>query len=196
MSYILDAIKKAEKQRQSERVPTLEAALTKDSRKSARSKTWFWAGLLLSTLVAVGFLYRQELESQVRAASQATGQFLLNMRSVPAPSAREVEENSESQTLPEPDQSPGQSELTEPETASAEPGPAAESASGNTGALPASVQVSISVISYSRNEDKRFVMSGVEVLREGDRLNGHVIQEIRKGSVVIEVEGALYEVRP
>ena len=61
---------------------------------------------------------------------------------------------------------------------------------------PVELEVAISAISYSTNKDKRFIMSGPNILREGDRISGYEIREIRKQSVLLDVGGVPREVRP
>ena len=53
-------------------------------------------------------------------------------------------------------------------------------------------QISFSVISYSKDSRKRFVMSGAEILRQGDEVNGFKILAIEKDGVALEVEGQIF----
>ena len=72
MSHILEAIRKAEKQRQSTRVPTLESAMAgEDEAAKFRFRAWFWPVLLVSILTAVGILYRAPLTVEVQSCAAA-----------------------------------------------------------------------------------------------------------------------------
>ena len=55
--------------------------------------------------------------------------------------------------------------------------------------------IQVSVISYSKDDNRRFIMSGNDILREGDQLGGYTIHEIRRNSVVLDVRGVLWELR-
>ncbi|MEA3291638.1 MAG: general secretion pathway protein GspB, partial [Pseudomonadota bacterium] len=63
------------------------------------------------------------------------------------------------------------------------------------GPLPAALQhkldaVNLTVISYSSDPVKRFIMAGADILREGDSLPGGIlISQIRKQQVLVEIEG-------
>ena len=56
-------------------------------------------------------------------------------------------------------------------------------------------QIRLSVISYSADSNKRFIMDGTELLREGDLLQGYPILKIRKNNVLVDVHGTSWEVR-
>ena len=57
-------------------------------------------------------------------------------------------------------------------------------------------QIEFTVLSYSTDDDKRFVMVGSRVLREGDLLEGFEIRRIQQDGVVILVNGKSVLVRP
>lgn len=200
MSYILDAIKKAEKQRQIERIPTLETALTAESRSSDRGLLgWVFMWLLVSILVALAIAYREPLALEVRSVATSAGQAFTNLGSVfsGAKDGEEVisaeKQAEETNTQSETD---GQVAVDSVVNTSTATQPKVTGSVESAIVAPVELEVAISAISYSTNKDKRFIMSGPNILREGDRISGYEIREIRKQSVLLDVGGVPREVRP
>ena len=57
--------------------------------------------------------------------------------------------------------------------------------------------LAINALSYSPNQEKRFVMINQDIFKEGEDLgNGIVVEEIKKSSVVLSFEGRQFILRP
>ena len=183
MSYILDAIRKAEKQRQEETVPSLEAMVYERKQKH-RPVGWrwmIWVGLALVAGLS-WYLNRDQFSSWSTRGAERVGEWyhqaesgLLGLFGSKAPG----------------------------ETGGSGGGLAAN---GNgpqpapTALTPAQrkllQQIRFSVISYSADPNKRFAMVENDTLREGDLLEGFTIMRIRKDGVMIDVNGRAVLIRP
>ena len=170
MSYILDAIKKAEQQRNKDRMPTLESIVTFDSNEGRRT-----AGRMVTVtvaaiiLVALGWFHKPVLDGLSNAFSSTAG-WISGLFS-----------GSDETTPPPPE--PGQQQQASATGLAGAPSPTQEASLKS---------ISFSVISYSSDPNKRFVMEGNQVLREGQAVNGFPILEIRKSSVILEVNTSSY----
>ncbi len=174
MSYILDAISKAEKQRQHERVPTLESAVSNHHATGKNVKVGRTLGICIIgiLLVALGWYVKP-----------VTEQVVVVYASVSAWVESKLESEDEPKELnPQP-----AVEQTEPEN------------QVESDVIPESIRqqldkLSFSVVSYSKDANKRFVMDGSKVLREGDAINGYTIKAIEKSSIVLDVENLDYRI--
>ncbi len=190
MSTILDAIHKAEKQRHSDAVPSLEAMVNARRRSPKRRGVGWAIGLLLiGLLLGMGYLKRDQ-------APEVWNQITQRGQSVVARVERAVK-----RLLPG-----AKSDLNTSNSATT--GAAANIT--NQASVPATEQentlseahrellsqIKFTVISYSKNDDKRFAMIDNTVLREGDRLEGFEITRIQSDGVVIEVQGKAVLIRP
>jgi general secretion pathway protein B len=201
MSYILDAIKKAEKQRQMDQVPTLESTVAFHPDPVSR---FAWksivAVLVVVALVASLVWYRVPVTTIAADLGQKSWAWAMTLMPV---------EDIVEEIMEDPAEVPN----------SAQPGAqlAAESAQGDTAQqvqaevetglaepeLPAIAdadrrrleQIRLSVISYSADSNKRFIMDGTELLREGDLLQGYPILKIRQNNVLLDVNGTSWEIR-
>ena len=166
MSYILDAIRKAEQQRNQGQMPTLHSMGAYEERGSGKSalRAAGTVGIVL-LLVAIAWFHRPILETLGSGISTITtsvsGMF----------AGQEVSD----------------SPAPETESSSSAGTSTAETVAAADADTLAKVQ--FSVISYSSDPNKRFVMDGSKILREGDIINGFPIREIRKDSVVLDVNG-------
>jgi type II secretory pathway component PulC len=181
MSYILDAIKKAEKQRLQEQTPTLESVVSQQPDRSSRWGTGriILFILIIATAVAAGWYYEpvreQVSERAAPLVSWGQGQYSRlvtgsedESESVSKPVAEEQAVQEPASDLAEPKITPSQREVLE--------------------------SIELAVISYSKDANKRFVMDGSKILREGDSLQGFPIKAIEKNSVVVEVDGQDYRI--
>lgn len=180
MSYILDALKKSEKERALGNVPTLEASDQQEERRVPMR----W---LLLTVVCL-----------VVALVIAGGWMLWPSGPVNRPS---VSANAVPGTDPE---------AAAPRTAeSAQSAQTGNAPAPETPALPVSINAvdasvrsripdfRINVLSYSDNNAKRFVMIGQNIFKEGEEVAaGVVVQEIRNSEVVFEFENVRFILVP
>ena len=193
MSYILDAIKKAENKRAEDQVPSLESVT---GSRHQRSREGFARmliyGLICVLAVTAMWLYRETLfqtvEStlgQARHWGQSTWQHLENRlvggkeKGGSAIENQSVEESHDGGPVQDPSQE------TELETLETEIQVTAEQQAILN-------SLTFSVISYSRDENKRFVMDGSTILREGDAVRGFTILKIEPRSVTLDVDGKHY----
>ena len=193
MSYILDAIKKAEDQRRQEQVPTLESIVSQRAlrRPPMNLRKWLnWIAIVL--LLAAAVWFRQPVINAVSDTYSWIAQQFNRpaAQSEPVKNAVEVvnPEVMDNQPTPESkDSTLAQSSITlAPQT---DP------------TIPANIRrnlekITFTVISYSADPDKRFVMDGPRVLREGDYMGDYRIAQIRREGVVLDIDGKDYIVKP
>jgi len=179
LSYILDAIKKAEKQRNRGQISTLESAVTYQDSPKTKSRFWIKISacvvILIFTLLyffkePVLIFISQQISKTVRPESQSTGEA---QNRLSQESANEPNEDLQQET--------NQSIYT-----------VQNFANFSQQTQQRLKQISFSVISYSKDSRKRFVMFGAEILRQGDEVNGFKILAIEKDGVALEVEGQIF----
>ena len=220
MSYILDAIKKAETQRQIEQVPTLGSAVAFQPNDKSGIVRKILLFLLVIAIIAVPlYIFREPVQIKASEGLERAQSWLGSMMesenasdSDESGALSEQERAAESMVnslkkLESEPQNPPQPEVqteakSEPDPVQ-EPEPEPETVSKAI-ASPESIapedlavlqKVSFTVISYSADSNKRFVMDGASILREGDAVEGYPIIAIRKNTVVVDVKGVLYEIR-
>jgi hypothetical protein len=186
MSYILDAIKKAEKQRLQEQAPTLESIVSQQPERPSR----LGAGrvilflLVIATAVAAGWYYEPVRDQVSERAAPLISWGQDQYSRLVTGSEKETESESklvaEEQAAQEPTSDPA-SDLAEPKITQSQ--------------REVLESIELAVISYSKDANKRFVMDGSKILREGDSLQGFPITAIEKSSVVVEVDGQDYRIR-
>ena len=183
MSYILDAIKKAESQRQQDHVPTLQSVISHqaDSQSSiSRNKLIGFAVLFVLLLLLVWF--RLPI---VQSFSFAGDKILSLFESDNLVDSEGDQQLSQQQVA---DQTTEQAPEQPPRQLKVQP-------------VLSEVQknklqnIKLSVISYSSNPNKRFVMDGETLLREGDVIQGFKITEIEKNSILVEALGQNYRIK-
>jgi hypothetical protein len=214
MSTILDAIQKAEKQRKSDVVPSLETIVS-EKRKTRKRRSGGWiltviGFLLVAALAVLGYQNRAQVNtmwdqaaSKGRQVIDRVGGMVKDMVpgqqatvepgeakvAVAAPAVSEEEELTAIDKQAEPDDQVASSDQVE----SAAPEPGIVLSQLQRDQLN---QIELSVISYSKNKDKRFVMVGSKVLREGDVLKDFPIVRIKADGVVVDVQGQAVLIRP
>ena len=203
MSFLLDAIRKAEKQRNEETVPSLEAIVSERRQRSkSRQGGWLIWVALVFVVAATGYLNRNTLSLWWQNAAQYSEQTLTkvknsfdNIISVEVSDSRSADAG-----LDDPETRTASNRQEQNEVA----GDRGIKVSSNTGGSSQLTdaqrallsQIEFSVISYSRDPDKRFAMVGSQILREGDQLEGFPIKRIRNDGVVLDINGRSVLIRP
>ena len=186
MSHILDAIRKAEQQRQEETVPSLEAMVheRRTSKGARRGKGWLiWVLLLI--VVGASWYLNQDQVNRWGSQGIAVGKQWIDQGSAYTRSlvARLTGETGDAAGQ-------GGGSAVGGQAAPDEPAPL-------TSAQRALLkQIRFNVISWSSDPDKRFAMVGNDTLREGDLLEGFPITGIRKDGVMVDVNGRAVLIRP
>ncbi|MGI9317401.1 MAG: general secretion pathway protein GspB [bacterium] len=193
MSFLLDAIRKAEKQRNEDTVPSLEAIVgERRQRSKSRQGGWLvWVALVIA-VVATGYLSRNHLSNWWQQAAKASHQSIDKLKnSLGNIVSIEVSDTSAPNTTTGQDNNSSDNQSGSQKTSGTPEG------SQLTNAQRALLsKIEFSVISYSDDPDKRFAMVGSQILREGDRLEGFPITRIQADGVVIDVSGKAVLIRP
>jgi general secretion pathway protein B len=185
VSYILDALKKSEKERSLGNVPILGSADQNiDNKVSVR---WFvlTSVLLLAVVFIVGgWLLRESgLLTDSRIAVEKKGE----------PAAENVtamDQIPQAATQPE----TTANEHQEASSNKDEPVPVLELDPTVRGRLP---EMSVNVLSYSDSRSRRFVMIDQNIFKEGEEVEkGVVVEEIRKSGVVFSFEDVQFILKP
>ena len=196
MSYILDAIKKAENQRQMDQVPTLESVVAQHGGSKSRVRlSWFIAPLIMVALIGLVIYFHKPILDQYAVASnwvvQKFDELITKENKIDAP----VQNQTRSEQASQPSNQQSNQQATQQPTQQLGQQTVQQAAFQPNAADKAAIdRISISVISYSANSHKRFIMDGGQVLREGDRIEGFRILEILQHKVVIEVGGQPYPI--
>jgi len=185
VSYILDALKKSEKERSLGNVPTLGSAGQYQNYKvSVR-----WVVLLLILLLAVllivagSLLWNSRLQTDAHTAVQEKSKPVAKNVTAEAQAPRAAA-RTETAVV----------EHKEVSSNKGEPVPVLELDPAVRGRLP---DLSVNVLSYSDNNSRRFVMIDQNIFKEGEEVKkGVVIEEIRKSDVVFSFEGVQFTLKP
>lgn len=185
MSYILDALKKSEKERSLGNVPTLgSAGQYQDYKVSVR-----WVLLLLILLLVVLLIVGGWLVWNSRQQTDAP-------TAVEEKSKPVVKNVSEEAQVPRAAAPPETAADVHKEVSSnsSEPVPVLDLDPAVRGRLP---DLSVNVLSYSDDNSRRFVMIDQNIFKEGEEVKkGVVIAEIRKSDVVFSFEGIRFTLKP
>ncbi len=189
MSNILDAIRKAEADRNHDGVPSLEAIVQQKraTKKTAGRKSagWLvWIALMV-VIASAAYLYQQPLlqhASVFKKKLEAKVGVLTDKLGV---------ESVISQTYPT---MPVLSSSAQPVMPRSGVDPSTSGVSERQRRLLDAVR--FDVVSYSRDKFKRFAMIGSRTYREGDQLEGFTIRSIRADGVVVDVSGSDVLIRP
>lgn len=195
MSYILDALKKSEKERTLGNIPTLESGPQTEGRRVPLS--WFIAVLALIAALSVLFgawsLWRDGTQTVV-VPDSGTGDVIVS--SVPRVTASVEPEAVEPDVVPVAIAVPEVTEPTEIDQTDIVPPPVPLSAldSSVRGRLP---DLAVNVLSYSENIPRRFVMINQNIYKEGQDIGGGiVIEEITKSHVILSFEEVRFTLLP
>jgi len=194
MSFLLDAIRRAEKQRNEDTVPSLEAIVSERRQRSKnRQGGWLiWVALVM-VIAATVYLNRNYLSTWWQKTTEVSERGLTSVKnSLGNLISIEISDSDSGSD------SGVDSKQEDTDKPSGSGQPATESSGSQlTDAQRALLsQIEFSVISYSSDPDKRFAMVGSEILREGDRLEGFPIKRIQADGVVISVSGKSVLIRP
>jgi len=188
MSYILDALRKSDRERALGNVPRLDTVQPVDP---ARRGLWLWLilGFVLSIGLAMTWWWWQGRDAAVTIPAP---------QSAPAPAP-----TIGSSTLPAPS-------ANESQTTGAVPGP--EPAAGSAppvdaapvpfGDLPEEIrrslpELAVNVLSSSTDAQKRFVMINLKVYHEGDVLKaGPKVEQITEDAVVLSFRNYRFTLHP
>ena len=204
MSFILDALRKSEHERQAQG-PT-EFATVPASTESRGTPRWLWivaALLAINIAVLLGILLRPDLDAEPASGNDTT------TRPLPLPTP--VEDNTvsfadrvaeASQTLPRQAAAPTQDSaptLGQTDSIAEDPGSVGVSdlystyeevmASGSVAVAPLHLDIHV----YSETPADRFVFINMAKHREGSRLDeGPLVSEIRADGVLLEHRGVTF----
>ena len=184
MSYILEALKKSEKERSLGAVPSLNS--DRLSRHDGTRKGWLLgSGIVLVMVVglfASRFLWPTASPTSTLNLEQERRQ-APNRSEADAPVVAQVEV---------PHTQPDQQYASL--TSSQRPLAVSELDLSIQSRLP---ELSLNALSYSASPSKRFVMVNQSIFKEGDDLgNGLKLEEIRKASVIFKFENVLFFMQP
>lgn len=193
MSYILEALKKSERERAKGNIPTLETVSdTGVSRRALWLGVLIGAGALLLVALAAWLVSQQFLRTDSSPVRSAT------------PPATSVDEPSASTSTGE-DPAPAEASTTradEPRESGSEAAsqPTSEAREPQAPQRVAGISdldpdaqarvrdVSVNVVSYSRTPERRFVMLNQRIFRESDRVDdGVTVKEILPEGVLLQV---------
>jgi general secretion pathway protein B len=189
MSYILDALKKSERERSLNNIPILE---TMSARTNGGGSGWRAAFLVL-IVVVLGIAAVVAYVDRDRARDPGAA---LTENATPV---REIEAEAASMTpeiaSPVLEISPVTATDSLAEVVN-ETGVDAELDEQVMGLPPQLADIVVNVISYSTDSDRRFIMVGDRVLKEGDELQaGGIIDSITKDAVIIAYAGRQYRLQ-
>mgnify|MGYP001294722115 CR=1 FL=1 len=194
MSYILDALRKSEQQRQHGKTPTLASAppsgVPTAAKPAGRLPLLLLALALLVAGIAIGWLRPWQVPSQ---PAPAIAEALMPAPSEPAPAAQVAEEASTRPALAAP---PIIAPPPPPPTAAVAPAPTAAAmptplptARVVTGkpALPA---ISITVHAYAPNPKERLASINGKLVQEGEEVSpGLRLEKITEDGVLLNYQG-------
>ena len=182
MSYILEALKKSEKERTLGAVPSLGS--DRLPRHGDAQKGWFLGAAMVLVIVAGLFTFRFFSSTTAQQPS-----LFLDRESGQAPVQLEAETPARTEVpLFQTDQQSPKTTVTQ------RPVPVGELDLSTQSRLP---ELSINALSYSVSPSKRFVMINQRIFKEGEDLgNGLKIEEITNSSVVFKFEDMLFSMQP
>jgi general secretion pathway protein B len=218
MSYILDALKKADRERDLGEVPDLETNYW-DVRRHARPQPWVWiVGALLlfnGLLIAVALLDKDDDDNMPPATeiarTETTTPASEPVVSVPRPT---VDSAPPATTRPRVPVRPPVQQTAKPPLPASSPvqspvtARASQSSQSATGEfdLPEWRELSLELRSqfklpridvhvYAEDPARRFIMADLKKYREGETLaNGAVLEKIHPGSIQLNYQGTRFRV--
>jgi general secretion pathway protein B len=182
MSYILDALKKSEKERSLGNVPTLGA--TGQDEEQQVPLRWFLLSIIgLAVAIALGggwlLWLSRTAQAPVSGVTAAPG----SISTVADPATQPVV------VSPNPEQYAGSAGES-----IAAPLPLFELDNSIRSRIPS---IRINVLSYSENRSKRFVMIGQDIFKEGEEVSeGVMVEEIRNSDVIFRFENVRFLLEP
>lgn len=212
MSYILDALRKSERERTVGQVPTLHTAADFDAVNRGRRSLWLvLLFMLVLGMTAAGFLFWPQ------AKKLAARLGVVEVVELPAPAAPTAGSNASApppfggapppEPIPAPQLAPPAAPA-QPVTVSpvalapAAPPPAAPDSAPQLQELPVEFQrglpkLAVNVVSYSEDAQRRFVMINAQVYTEGQRIaGGPLIERITAEGPILNHNGTRFLLRP
>jgi general secretion pathway protein B len=200
MSYILDALKKSDQQRQRGATPTLPTALATVAVPKQSSSVYYGvlAAVLLCAGIVIGWLHPWQAEQSAHAAAPLVARpALSNPNQVAlAPRSDQSEMTGRiEQQLPVPDVTPALSlkESTSPATA------AQEQKAASLSELPPAIQqeipaMTVQLHSYSNKSSNSIVSINSRMMKEGDSLApGLKLEQITPDGVIFSYKGYRFQ---
>lgn len=186
MSYILDALRKSEKERALANIPTLRSVGQAERKRVPLSWFLFTSALAISIAVLFGVSsWRMSPQSGPVVQREVTEKRAANAI---VQTERAAEMQSQGESIVSEEQAVGLSDNTPI------PVPITDLDPSTRSRLP---QLSINALSYSANQAKRFVMINQDIFKEGEDLgNGIVVEEIKKSTVVLSFAGKYFILQP
>ena len=200
MSYILDALKKSDQQRQRGTTPTLPPAQATVTAPKQSSSVYFGvlAAVLLCAGVAIGWLHPWQAEQPVRAAEHFAARPAITNTSqtalMPRPDQPAMAEKPE-QKLPAPNPAPVFSAKEPASTAIADQ----EQKAPPFAELPLAIQqelpdIRIQLHSYSNKSINSIVSINSRMMKEGDSLApGLRLEQITPDGVILSYKGYRFQ---
>lgn len=221
MSYILDALRKSERERTVGQVPTLHTAADFDATNRGRRSLWLVLTLMVTLgAVAAGFLFWPQVKKlatrfgvvQVAELPPAAAPTTSSNASAPppfggAPPPEPIPAPQlaapDSAPAPTPPAAPAQPVTVSPVAlAPAAPPPTAPAGAPQLQELPVEFQrglpkLAVNVVSYSEDAQRRFVMINAQVYTEGQRIaGGPQIERITAEGPILNHNGTRFLLRP
>ncbi|MDH3378749.1 MAG: general secretion pathway protein GspB [Gammaproteobacteria bacterium] len=203
MSYILDALRKSEHERSLDNIPILK---TMSARTSSVDSGWRAAFLVLiagvlGVAAVAAFVDRDGIEGSGEALLRPAENVMPGQRTESPPSANgsvapiTVEITPPALEIP-PIATPGS--FSKPVADAMADSEAKSEVDRQLTKLPTVLaDIVVNVISYSTDSNRRFIMVGERVLKEGDALQaGAIINSITKDAVIIAYAGRQYRLQP
>ncbi len=214
MSYILDALKKSERERTLGAVPTLDAIQNFPRARRPR-RAWWLAGslIILLTLAGVGiygvvFWDRSPVETTGHGQSALQNPPAATRSAVPRAEVRPATTTTRAapQTRPNPQRAVPAIPATAPRAvvpqANRTPSMAGDSVVPTLDELDIETRrqlptLVVNVVSYAEQPGRRFTMVNEKIYHEGQRINGQIkVMEIRREGVVLAFRGRQFVMSP
>ena len=186
MSYILDALRKSEKERALANIPTLKSVGQNEEKGIPLS--WFLLAAAMTVFVAAlsGLWFGMKSPQPITAVQEELGETPVDIAKEETKLVAETQDRNESVSQTE--------RTVDLVDATRDPIPLSELDSSIRSRLPGLV---INALSYSPNHTKRFAMINQNIFKEGEALgSGIVVEEIKKSSVVLSFEGHQFILQP
>jgi general secretion pathway protein B len=182
MSYILDALRKSERERAVGNIPTLGTPYVPGV---SATRFWLWgtlAAVLIGVAVVGGYLsWQDRATTSARAPAKAAA-------ATPAPAAAT------------PAASPVPQQVTAAQAQPASAAPAAPAAASVKAPPPVEEVVpglTVNVVAYSEDPARRFVMINLKSYKEGEHtVEGAVVEQITPDGAVVNFKGRRIRLHP
>ena len=203
MSYILDALKKSERERSLDNVPILRTMPARTNGGGWRAAFLVLIAVVIGIAAVAAYTDRDQAVSPGAALLQPVeNETPVHRTDSPPPPNGNAAPTSESVSAVM-EITPSVLEIPPATGTDFLAGAATETRVGaetdkQITALPQELaHIVVNVISYSTHKDRRFIMVGGRVLKEGDALQaGGIIDSITKDAVIVAYAGRQYRLQP